>query len=314
MATLAIDPLQKKPVASVLVDVEDIQGLTDKTMFLSVRFGMLGNSRKVSGSEVLETDADKELLKVSKTLLDSEELEAIKKADGKMRQYLYNACLPFETGIYLLPLGMAPNVHAKLTEYKAEREKLVTAFIAVYPALCEKAAQRLGSLYNACDYPGKDAIAARFAFSWRYRSFGVPDKLKSISAALFEQEQEKAAQQMQAATEEITLLMRQTLLEMVSHLQERLSPGDEGKPKILRESAVKNLQEFLTTFDLRNVTNDAELAEQVAKAKALISGTNAEALRNSDVFREKIRNGMAEISGRLGTMVEDKAGRKYREE
>lgn len=295
-------------------EVHNMASLADKTMFLFVRFGMLGNSRKVSGSEVLETDADKALLKVSKLLLDSEELEAIKKADGKMRQFLYNSCLPFEAGVYLLPDGMAPRVNTRLTEYKAERSALVSKFVAAYPELCKSAAKRLGSLYNVADYPNAEVLASKFAFSWRYRSFGVPSKLQGFSAAMFEEEKEKAASDIANATEAITTLMRQSLLEMTAHLQERLTTGDDGKQKILRESAVKNVQEFLSTFELRNVTNDKELSAIVAKAKALISGTNAEALRSNEGWRETVRDGMAAITAQLGTLVETKSGRKYREE
>lgn len=291
--------------------VTDSSDLAQKTVFVKVRFGSLGNSRKVNDN-VLETDADKALLKVSKTLLDSAELEAIRKADGKMRQYLYNTCLPFDTGIMLLPCGLISDVHKRLAEYRDERAVLVSSFLSVYPELCKSAAQRLGSLYNPADYPTADAVEARFVFDWQYVSFGVPGQLKGISAGLFAAEQEKASAIMKAAAEDITVLMRQTLLEMVSHLQERLTPTDDGKAKILRESAVKNLQEFLNTFDLRNVTDDKALQAQVAKVKALISGTNAEALRNSDLFRDKIRSGMAEVSSVLSTMVEDKAGRKFR--
>ena len=292
--------------------ITDVSNLVAKTVFLKTRFGSLGNTRKVSGSDVLETDADVALLKVSKQLLDSPELDAIKKADTRMRAWLYNTCLPYDMGIQLLPVGLIESAQVKMADYATERSALVDAFVAAYPALCETAAKHLGSLYNPADYPTVDAIRAKFVFEWQYISFGVPGQLKGISAALFQAEQEKAAQQMQAATEEITALMRQTLFDMVSHLQARLTPGDDGKPRILRESAVKNLQDFLTSFDLRNVTNDTELAVQVAKARELLDGTNAGVLRNSDMFREKVRMGMESITASLSTMVEEKAGRKFR--
>jgi len=292
-------------------DVKDVTDIVNKTVFLKVRFGSLGNYRKVSDS-VLNTDADKELLKVSKTLLDSEELEAIRKADGKLRTYLYQTCLPFDIGIMLLPTGLISTVQAKLIEYKQQREQLVSNFVAAYPSLCEKASMRLGSLYNPLDYPSSEVVSSKFVFDWQYISFSVPGQLKGVSAELFSAEQQKVEKLMNQAAEDITLLMRQTLLEMVSNLQERLSTKDDGKPKVLRESTIKNLQNFLNTFDLRNVTNDKELAAQVAKCRALVAGTNAEALRNSDVFREKIRTGMSEISSALSTMVVEKAGRKFR--
>jgi hypothetical protein len=292
----------------------DVSGLVSKTVFLKTRFGTLGNSRKVSGSEVLDTDADKALLKVSKQLLDSPELDAIKKADAKMRTWLYNTCLPYDMGIQLLPVGLIENAQAKMSEYKAERAALVDAFVSAYPALCETAAAHLGSLYNPADYPSVDAIRAKFVFEWQYISFGVPGQLKGISSALFEAEKEKQAAQLQGAAEEITALMRETLYEMVSHLEERLTPGDDGKPRILRESAVKNLTDFLDTFELRNVTDDKELSAQVAKVRELLSGTSAATLRSSDMFREKIRAGMAKVTESLSGMVEEKAGRHFRDE
>lgn len=298
------------PVASL--PINDVSSLVSKTVFLKTRFGSLGNTRKVSGSDVLETDADVALLKVSKQLLDSPELDAIKKADTKMRSWLYNTCLPYDMGIQLLPVGLIEQAQAKMQEYATERADLVDAFVTAYPSLIESASQHLKSLYSTGDYPSVDAIRAKFIFEWQYISFGVPGQLKGISSALFQAEQEKAAQQMQAATDEITALMRQSLFEMVSHLQEKLTPGDDGKPRILRESAVKNLTDFLDTFDMRNVTDDKALAEQVAKARELLGGTSATTLRSSDLFREKIRKGMEGITEALGGMVEAKAGRKFR--
>lgn len=302
------------PVSAVPATVKDVSSLVSKTVFLKTRFGSLGNTRKVSGSDVLETDADVALLKVSKQLLDSPELDAIKKADTKMRTWLYNTCLPYDMGIQLLPVGLIETAQARMLEYQQERAALVDSFVAAYPALCDNAASHLGSLYSTGDYPSVDAIRAKFIFEWQYISFGVPGQLKGISSALFQAEQEKAAKQMQTATDEITALMRTTLYEMVSHLQEKLTPGDDGKPRILRESAVKNLTDFLATFDMRNVTDDKELSAQVAKLRDLVGGTSATTLRSSDLFREKIRSGMEGITSALSGMVEVKAGRKFRNE
>ena len=44
--------------------------LAKQTVFIKIHLGLLGNSRKVSSSQVA-VDADKALVRVSKTLLDS---------------------------------------------------------------------------------------------------------------------------------------------------------------------------------------------------------------------------------------------------
>src|SRR5579871_6330816 len=150
--------------------VSDISNLADKTVFLRVSFGLFGNSRKVDGDGILHTDADTALLKVTKALLESQELEAIRKADADMKKYLTSHCLPFDAGIRLVPVGMIGTVEAKLAEYAQERTKLVDAFIAVYPALCQTAATRLRELYKPSDYPNADEVRSRFVFDWQYVS------------------------------------------------------------------------------------------------------------------------------------------------
>lgn len=306
----AIDTTVNNPAVA---SVQDITGLVDKTVFLKVRFGRLGNTRKVS-ENVLTTDANHDLLKVTKTLLESKEFDAIRTADSKMTAYLNNVCLPFDAGVKLLPIGLIEIVQKRMQLHKTERAELVSAFVAVYPDLCKSATSRLGSLYNPGDYPPVQALASMFVFEWQYVTIGIPGQLKGISAGLFQAEQEKMQATMAEAASEITSVMRQTLLEMVSHLQDRLADDGSGKKKIFRDSAVKNLQEFLHLFDMRNVTDDKQLAELVAKAKTLLTGTNAEALRNSDVFRSKVHAGMADVAASLATLVEVKPGRKFRQD
>jgi hypothetical protein len=111
--------------------------LAKQTVFIKLHLGLLGNSRKVSSSRV-EVDADKALIRVSKTLLDSPELQATRTLDGDIRHFLYDMCLPFEVGIHLLPLGLVETVDERLHEFKYKRGELVGSFLSAYPRLCQK--------------------------------------------------------------------------------------------------------------------------------------------------------------------------------
>jgi len=191
-----------------------------KTVFIKLHLGLLGDSRKVSSSQV-EVDADKELIRVSKNLLDSEELQAIRSLDGDIRRYLYDTCLPFDVGIHLLPLGPIEAVDERLREFKVQRDELVEAFLLAYPRLCREAAVRLRTLYNPADYPPVEEVHGCFTLTWQYISYGVPEQLGEISARIFETEREKAAKAMSQACDEIQRAMRASLLEMVNHLRNR---------------------------------------------------------------------------------------------
>ncbi len=71
------------------------QSLSESTVILQVKFGLLGDSRKVSSSQV-EVDTDKQLLRVAKKILVSNEFEAIKQIDRRVKKYLDSVCVPFE--------------------------------------------------------------------------------------------------------------------------------------------------------------------------------------------------------------------------
>lgn len=285
--------------------------LAKKTVCIKVRLSTMGNTRKVSTSQI-EADADKDLLRVSKHLVDSAELKAIGRFDGEIRRFLYNICLPFEIGIHLLPIAALETVEFRLRQFAEDRKQLVAAFINAYPSLCQDAAKRLRGLYNPADYPPVEEVASEFTFSWQYVSFGVPDQLKGISREVWEQEREKAAQRMAEASAEIQLVLRESMAKLVQHMADRLKEGPDGKPLRFKESTVSNLVEFLTNFEFRNVTDDGELQTLVAQARQLLQGVSADDLRATGDLRAKVQQGIAGIAAQLDTMLTRTGGRKFR--
>src|SRR5438093_9939718 len=253
-----------KPPLAIAISDPGID-LAKKTVCIKVRLSMMGNTRKVSTAQI-EADADKDLLRVSKQLMDSEELKAISRFDGEIRRYLYNICLPFEIGIHLLPIAALQTVEQRLREFAEDRRQLVNAFLAAYPSLCQEAAKRLRGLYNPADYPPVDDVAREFGLSWQYVSFGVPDQLKGISQEVWEQERDKAAQRMAEASSEIQQVLRQSMADLVAHMAERRKDGADGKPLKFKQSTVSNLVEFLSNCSFRNVTHDHELQDLVRRA------------------------------------------------
>jgi hypothetical protein len=282
-----------------------------KTVCIKVRLSTMGNTRKVSTAQI-EADADKDLLRVSKHLLDSAELKAITRFDGEIRRYLYNICLPFEIGIHLLPVAALETVELRLQQFADDRLQLVASFLAAYPSLCQDAAKRLRGLYNPADYPSVDETRRQFGFSWQYVSFAVPDQLKGISEEVWEQEREKAAQRMAEASSEIQAVLRETMAKLVQHMADRLKTTEDGKPIRFKESTVSNLVEFLANFEFRNVTDDTELQSVVARARALLQGVNADDLRSTGALRATVQQGMANLAAQLDTMMAKSGVRRFR--
>lgn len=292
--------------------IQDRSSLIDKVVFLRVSFGVPGNTKKVKGEEVLNTDGDKDMFKVQKTLLDSPELEAIKKADGRIYNWLRGLCLPYDQGFMMLPHGLTEDVDKQLTHYATvDRPALVKTFVEVYPDRYKEAAMYLGSQFNPSDYASPESVSDKFYFHYQYLSFAPAETFAS------QEMREKADKQFQEkltqVSDEITVLMRGTLLDLVQHLKEALEPSGDGKKKRLFASTVTNIQDFLNTFKARNITNDAELEKVVNELAVVIHpGFSVDTLKNDDVFKKEFHGTMENMTSKLVSLTEVIPGRKFK--
>lgn len=292
--------------------------ITENTCFFRLSFGLPGNVKKLPVSQIThgadnDGNYDKRLVKASKQLLESPELEAIRSGDGKLRNYVYNICLPWSMGTMLLPNDLLEEVNARCEMYEEERKGMVDTFIEAYPSLCAKAAMALGDLYRATDYPSSEAIRAKFYFAYEYQTVTLPEVLKE--KGIYEIANEKLQAKIAQAGEEITAYMRTTLYELTSHLADVLTPSADGKPKRLFQTAITNIQDFLDTFKARNVTNDTELENVVSELHGLLTNSvHADVLKKDAALKEKVASEMAKVSGTLKTMVENVPGRVFRME
>ena len=79
--------------AAMTLPSEPQRSIFERAVCLSFTFRAMGTSRKVSSAHV-EIDADKDLIHVSKDLLESPTLKEINSGDNAMRQWLAGQCLP----------------------------------------------------------------------------------------------------------------------------------------------------------------------------------------------------------------------------
>lgn len=281
----------------------------DRAVCLSVALHRLGNRRKVKVAELkpgIEVDADS--VNVSKELLECEEYDAIRQADGSIRRYLERRTSGpalFRSGVYMLSYDILTEVDQELQLRLRERENvLVPAFIAKYEDAKGTAKARLGPLYSDADYPPVETVAAAFTASTRIFTIGAAEKLKSIRADIFQREQEKAAAQWTEVLSESRNVLRAEFSDLVTHLTERLEPGTDGKKKRFNASLVENLDEFLRTFNARDIVNDADLKAVVEKARAALAGVTPERIRDSRFTRQAVADAFTQIKETVDGLVE----------
>jgi hypothetical protein len=294
--------------------------IIEKGTCLQLHLGRPGTRAKVD-SESVDVNTDKEMLHVSKDLLDSPELNAIASHDHGMRAWVRSISVPapyLKGGMYMVRVTAVPTIDEEIEKRRAAREPLIEAFMTTYTdensGIIAKARERLkdkavGGLFDPADYPSPARMRAAFKFHHAYLSIGASENLETVSKVLFQREKEKAASRMRDAEQEIMGLLRGEFKSLVDGMLEALAPGDDGKPKAWRSSRVQKVADFLHTFNFRNIVDDAELDTLVAQARSLLEGKDADAIRRSAVAMSEVVSGFAELKSSLDPLVGEKPGR-----
>ncbi len=298
-----------------------------KTVVLVLTFNGIGNRRKVQSDEFQVASApnakDDNWFNTTKKLLDAEELEKITSLYGEHRRFVESRALPsmIKKGVYLLPLDFVEEVNARLKQGEKDLEPLVESMVKKLNTYISEAKARLSKVkvgnevknfFNEDDYPTGKELRAAFKLTWRFVYVDSAKNLEAVSKEVYEEERAKAEAAWAETRETIKQLLRTQLSEMVDHLVTRLEPDESGKKKIIRDDSTNKLQEFLQTFDSRNITNDTAMKVLVDKAKGLIKTADADMLRTDKTVRDYVRHGFETIQTLLSGMVTDKPHRSIR--
>lgn len=304
-----------KTKKSQATETEIRVNVLENAVLMTLRFFAPGNHGRVDSKKV-DTNADKNLLHVSKALLDSEEYRAIMNHRWAWRhRYLGSRALPsllYGTATYVLPLALLSEVERKCDEYAQEDRRLVDVFCEAYPERVLEAKSRLRDEFNQEDYPPVETVRAAFRFKKSYMTVGTPESLANVDAALYARERSNFYESLVETASEIRGVLREGLAELVEWMVGRLEDGGDGKEKIFGkpfDTRLEKMRDFLSTFEARNLTDDSELGLLVDKAQALLRGVNAETVKGED-FRKRVRDGFSAVKSKLNSMVEAKPSRR----
>jgi hypothetical protein len=257
-------------------------------------------------------DAEVGAISAGKKLIDTkhEAFRAVTAIRSKIVDYWKSLTLPYpESGVRLIKQEKVEEFARQMAEYQSELEEAVVNLDRHYGELVSTARRRLGSLFNAADYP--ESLVGLFGVGYDFPNVEPPDYLMELNAGLYAQEQERIRARFEQAVE----LAEQAFLEefgsLVDHLCERLTgTRDDGEPKIFRDSAVGNLVEFFNRFRELNVRSNAELDALVERAQQVIQGIGAQTLRDHPALRAQVATQLSDVAGVLDGMMVDRPRRR----
>lgn len=179
----------------------------------------------------------------------------------------------FGEGTTFVPLTKTTEANATLKDFRTalavERRKVADGYA---DAVARQALALGPTLFNAALYKTKEEVEASFTISWRFVSFAPPDQLQSVDGALAAETQQQFASDMAAAYHEARLALREMLHQLVAEIAEKLSPAEDGSPRVFRNTILNRLVAFLEAFPARNLTDDGELARVAGQLKKLARG------------------------------------------
>lgn len=283
---------------------------TKRAVCLRLTITRFGDKRQVA-TEQVQCDTNKSRLSISKKILSHRTFDAIRSCDFALKRDLNKLTLPslFKAGIFLVPIAQIEAVDALLLKYQAERAELVQAFLAIYPDLVLEQRPELRAIYNATDYPAVSTVAQAFNVDFSYFTFAAPEALHSIKADIFIREQQRAREWWGAAQATAQDALRVGLGELVDHLVDRLG-SEDGKPKVLRETTVTSLWDFLDNFSGRNIADDAQLQAVVSDAQRILSGIDVKKLRTDLDIRQQVLDGFKGIKTQVDALLVDRPERR----
>ena len=255
-------------------------------------------------------DADREALSAGKRLLNTKDpaWKNVSSLKSQMNSFWKGETLPFPmTGIRLIRQHDIAHFNDRMMSFEAELDQAVEALDEVYGLMKESARQRLGELFNAGDYPS--SLQGLFSVTVSYPSVEVPPYLRRLRPDLYRQEAERVSQRFDQALEMAESAFMDELSQLISHLTERLTGQDDGKPKVFRDSAVNNVFSFLERFKRLNVNSNAELNDLISTCQQVVQGRSAQSLRDNRLVRESVATELREVGKQLDQLLVDRPRR-----
>jgi hypothetical protein len=317
IVTTLLDHVEAPPMAATSAPFADPARRLRATMAACrVQFTWLGTQKSLTPEQRARAasafDADAPSLSAGKKILDTRHptFRAVTAVRGQIEAYWRGLSLPFpEPGVRLLRQDGLDDFDRRMSDYRVELVDAAAELDHRYGELRDAAARRLGSLYNPADYP--QSLAGLFGVAWDFPALGPPDYLVALSPELYERERQRVIARFEEAVGLAERAFTEEFARLVEHLAERLTgQDDDGTPKVFRDSAVGNLEEFFARFRALSVRSDAQLEALVAEAQRVVRGVGPQELRDRDGLRRSVAAQLGRVQVELDRMLVERPRRR----
>ena len=288
-----------------------------RTTMAAVRLSIswLGTRKTLSAAQKNQAadtfGAEGAFLSAGKKLLDTRHpnFKAVTAVRTRIVALFTGVSLPYpEPGIRLIRQDDIQTFRVQMTTLEAELAEAVEQLDECYAELKAAARDRLGSLFNEADYP--DSLRGLFSVEYDFPSVEPPDYLRQLNPELYRQECQRVTARFDEAVQLAEQAFIDELAKLVSHLTERLSGGEDGKPKTFRDSSVENLIEFFGRFRKLNIGSNEQLDRLVDQVQGVVRGVKPQQLRDQQSLRQHVATELSAVTSVLDGILVDRPRRR----
>ena len=309
---MTIETISRRDTSAPADIAEHLQATTAAVRVSFTWFGVRKTLTPDQKARAADTfGAEGEYLSAAKKLLDTRHpaFKAVTAVRTRVLSHWRGVTLPYpESGVRLIRRDRIGPFTEQMDVLRGELVEAVDALDRKYDQLRDAARDRLGSLYNAADYPA--TLRGLFGFDVDFPSTDPPQYLMQLDPRLYEDQRRRMVARFEQAVSMAEDAFIGEFDTLVGHLVERLSGSDDGKPKIFRDSAVKNLREFFERFRSLNVHSSEQLDQLVETAQSALGRIGAHQLRTNDTLRRNIATQLSAVGSQLEGLMVDRPRRR----
>jgi len=246
-------------------------------------------ARKAAEEAADANAADRTSLHASKEVMRASAVAYARGAARRARKRIGQlAVYNLGPAVHVFPQDAREIVDTELEQARMDFQRARSMLLAEWDDIRQDAQRRLGDLFDWSDYADPEEYANKFeVLASIYQFAPAPDP--------------ESRRQFDSVVEEIREGLRAGFAQAVAELKTRLDKVKRGETERITSGTFNVLREWLRLFDVRNVTDDEELADLVRRARNLISGVAPETLRTSPAQLSSLSDELGRV---LGNAVE----------
>jgi hypothetical protein len=281
-----------------LPEAASVPTLSSSAMLVHLSIGVWTASKKdkAASAEVADSHgANRNLTRTYKTIIDSPKLDAIKALAATIHSTNRAATLDWAGEMRLLTTANYFKHHAALTAYETEFWRLVDDMLSTdYTWGITQMQLKLGTMFNAADYPSVSELRNKFSFKLSYMML---PKMGDIRLDIAQEAQDQLKLHYEkVVTEAITNAMTglwtrlYEILRVVSRqlAVERDAEGKEIKGRIF-DGSIDTMRELIGLLETCNLTNDPTMQRMQRTLSNAFEGITSKGDLKDAITREETK-------------------------